>query len=498
MATAMADTRADTAATGRSPILPLWVVGAAAAAASGAMMAACFRPLRLSLLAWVAMVPWFTVLPRLGPARTWLLGTLLALVFYRFGLAWGLTLAGPIGGAVIVILSVWMGFSFRVARLLMDRWGTSAMLWALPLTFVGQELIRCEGLPRLRLPFLAIGYTQSEHIWLAQIASLAGVYGLSGLVVLVNAAVAYGLCRRSLGAFAPAGGAVLLVVGLASISQSRVAATGREVSVACIQAEPESSRAYVHLVREALRSPTRPAVVVLPEHAIVDFADEGHPTVRGLAELARAHQAFICVGAHVAAPRGAPCPYDNVGLLIAPDGRIVSIQPKQVPLPFFQDGNPGQTQTTAPSPYGVLGMLICYDGLFTDIPRRLADRGAELLLVPVMDADRWPAQERWQHADMAPMRSIELRRCALRAASSGVSQIIDARGRIIAERPREAGPGILCGTVYSSQVRSPFLRGGYLLAPLAAVLFLGLVFVLTVSQWARALGRFIRGRSVSS
>jgi len=110
--------------------------------------------------------------------------------------------------------------------------------------------------------------------------------------------------------------------------------------------------------------------------------------------MARKCRAVICVGAHTKAPSDAACDFNNVSMLIGSDGRILGEQPKLVPLPFFYDGLPGRTQSVTPTEHGTVGTYICYDGLFTDIPRRAVDAGAEVLLVPSMDAESWPAQER--------------------------------------------------------------------------------------------------------
>jgi hypothetical protein len=64
-------------------------------------MSACYWPLDFHFLAWVALVPWLAVLPRLGAGRAWLFGTVLGLAFYRIGLAWLCTLAGPLGAAAV-------------------------------------------------------------------------------------------------------------------------------------------------------------------------------------------------------------------------------------------------------------------------------------------------------------------------------------------------------------------------------------------------------------
>ena len=50
---------------------------------------------------------------------------------------------------------------------------------------------------------------------------------------------------------------------------------------------------------------------------------------------------------------------------------------------------------------------------------------------------------------MAVFRSIELRRCVVRAASSGTSQIIDAAGHVRAQRTQNQDLGVLLGQVDS-------------------------------------------------
>ncbi|MCZ6699296.1 MAG: hypothetical protein O7D94_10235, partial [Planctomycetota bacterium] len=130
-----------------------WLVAALAASISGAMAATCYWPLDWHFLAWIALVPWFCTLPGLSAGRTWVFGTLMGLVFYRIGFDWMFGLHGPLAGASIVGFAILMGYSFRVARMLMQRFGTGAMLWAAPLCFVGQEVLRSEGLDRFRFSY---------------------------------------------------------------------------------------------------------------------------------------------------------------------------------------------------------------------------------------------------------------------------------------------------------------------------------------------------------
>jgi apolipoprotein N-acyltransferase len=477
--------------------VPQWAWATLAALTSAAVMSACYWPLNLHWLAWVALVPWLVALPGIGAGRAWLFGTVAGLAFYRIGLAWLCTLAGPLGTAAVVVLAVWMGFSFRLAKLLMERFSTWAMVWAVPFTFVGQEVLRCEGLPHYRFAYLAWGYSQSHNLWIAQIASIGGVYFVSFLLIAFNSALAYALIRRKPRNWAVVAAIAGLVILLAYTSQPSVNQPEKQVSVACVQAETSFYPDYIDLTRQALSHADKPVFVVLPEHAIYDYATEQHLLVKALADLASKHRAYICVGAHVRAKQGAPCNFDNVALLIDPQGRIVGRQAKAVPIPFFHDGNPAESQEVIDTPYGRTGTYVCYDATFTDVPRRLVDMGAELLLGPVMDVEDWPAQERWQHADMAPFRSIELRRCAVRAASSGISQIIDTHGRIGRQRTREEGPGIICGPAYFSSERTLFIRGGYMFANAVGLGYLAAIVGLTLANWWSRVARARRPASHS-
>lgn len=454
-------------------------------------MAACFCPLNYHWLAWIALVPFLLTLPKLTPGSASLCGTIMGLVFYRIGLAWMFRLNGPLAGGVIVGLAIWMGFSFRVARLLMDRFSPRAMLWAVPLTFAGQEVLRCEGHSRFRFPFLAWGYSQSHNLWISQVASMGGVYFISFLLVLVASAIAWFLSQKSFRSFVPALVCITAVLGLAVISQPRDYASLPKITVACVQAETYKMSVFSDLATQAAQMNPRPSFIVLPEHTITDYATESHGLVNSLMELAKSKDAFICVGAHTRAPRGAICDFYNVAMLIGPQRSILSAQAKCVPIPFFNDGAPGESQGVTPTPHGVVGSYVCYEGLFTDIARREADLGAEILLVPNMDPEPWPDQERFQHAEMAPIRSIELRRCAVRANSAGISEIVDATGSVIARRTKQQGPGILAGKVYAASDRTLFARGGFLFARAVGYTFVLAIVGLTLSEWAGGFRRRI-------
>jgi apolipoprotein N-acyltransferase len=179
-----------------------------------------------------------------------------------------------------------------------------------------------------------------------------------------------------------------------------------------------------------------------------------------------------------------------VGVLIDPEGDIALRQLKMVPVQFMFDGNPGIEQEITDTPHGKLGVLVCLDSSFTDHPRRLCALGAEILLVPVFNNKKWPQQQRWCQMDMAAFRSIELRRCAVRAASSGVSMIVDATGRS-EQRKVDKDPGVLQGEVYALGEQTIFSRGGYMFVIAVTYLFMGTAVILTLIEWLSYLRRAV-------
>ncbi len=463
-----------------------WLRGLLAALLSGGLATAAFASAPLHLLAWIAFVPFASMLPRISARQAWVCGTVLALVYYRIGLNWLITIAGPVAAAAIVVYAVWMGLAFALVRMLIGRFGPTALLWALPLAFTGQEILRSEGLPRLRFPYMALGYSQPPDSAIVHATAIGGVYVVSLLLIAVNGAIAFALIRRTRASWSTvvAAGATAGLVAMAG-AMTHVE-TGRPINVAAIQAETLGYRQMAALVEEAAGDPMKPEFIVLPEHTIGDMATERHPFVRSLSDIARRHAIHICVGAHVPSAPGSSCDYDNIGLLIGPDGRMIFMQPKAVPLPFFQDGEPARSLHTFDTPATRLGIYVCYDGDFTDVPRRYADLGAEIMLVPVMNPMQWPVRQRNQQAAMARFRSLETARPSVRGASSGTSMIVDYDGRIVGQREQKEGPGYICGQIHAGLSRTGFVRGGHLVARAIVWLFLlGIVIVPTLSRLRR-------------
>ncbi|MFI5263396.1 MAG: apolipoprotein N-acyltransferase, partial [Candidatus Kapaibacterium sp.] len=100
---------------------------------------------------------------------------------------------------------------------------------------------------------------------------------------------------------------------------------------------------------------------------------------------------------------------------------------------FFKLPFKGQL-VTAPDTARICTM-ICYESVYPSYVREFVKRGAELITVITNDGWYGKSSGPFQHNRFAILRAIENRRWVARSANTGISSVIDDRGRIVEERP---------------------------------------------------------------
>ena len=77
-----------------------------------------------------------------------------------------------------------------------------------------------------------------------------------------------------------------------------------------------------------------------------------------------------------------------------------------------------------------LGVLICYEAIFPELAAQTVDAGAQVLLN--VSNDGWFRQSSapYQHLAHAVLRAVEQRRPLVRVTNTGISVVVDAKGRI--------------------------------------------------------------------
>ncbi len=407
-----------------TPVMGFWSLALWVAIAAGAFHAAYAFSHGGFLVAL-----YLFALARLVQAGTWRRG------FYA-GLAVGFLLATFrltffwrifSGGAVALwyVYAFWIGLFIALGgnciRVLPSRWG-----WVLlPFLWCGLEYFRSE-LYYLRFSWLSPAFAFSEAPASAPLRQL-GAYGLS--FVLMGVAVGAGLLWNK----SKIRSVAVLAVGCGLLSlwgffvSSRGNQTGMtHLRIAGSQMEvPDQKEVIIRLTDLAQKYPDV-ELLVLSEYTFMG------PIPQPVKDWCHAHRRYLVVGGEDPLPGGK---FYNTSFVICPGGEIVFKQVKTVPIQFFKDGLPAPEQKVWESPWGKIGICICYDLSYTRVTDELVRQGARVLIVPTMDVEDWGRRQHELHARVAPLRAAEYGVPIFRLASSGISQAVDCRGKVVASAP---------------------------------------------------------------
>jgi apolipoprotein N-acyltransferase len=428
-------------------------------------------------VAWVALVPLLVALPGTRGWRAFRLGYVtgavsalgllywIALVVVQYG---GIPL--PIGVAIMVALCLAFAlfpsvFAWAVSRLV-DTYGTAGLLGA-PVVWTATEFLRAHTL--FEFPWCQLGYSQYRFAPAIQIASVTAVYGVSFLLAASSTLVAFlALERRPRRRRAAVGGLLVIVGGAwggGAWALSRPLPESGHIRVGLVQggirqedkwlperAQDNISR-HLRLTEEAAERGAR--LVVWPESA-VPFLFDSTPSLAALLRATTvsrdiylffgnddrvedaAGQSRLYVGAKLLTPRGdVAARYHKIQLV--PFGEYVPLQPLFTLGGRFaakvvrevSDFTHGSEPVVAEVDGHLVGGYICYEAIFPALVRRFAAEGAELLINITNDAWYGTTSAPHQHLAMAAFRAVENRRYMVRAANTGITAVVDPRGRIL-------------------------------------------------------------------
>jgi apolipoprotein N-acyltransferase len=225
--------------------------------------------------------------------------------------------------------------------------------------------------------------------------------------------------RRLPGTVGPIAAAVLMY--LPNLPRSPGHATLHVAGVQLEEAKPQVVADA--LDRLALAHPEA-QILVLSEYT---FSDSVPPMIR---DVVRKRARYLVVGG---CQYAAGEQYYDTAFVLGPDGHDVFEQAKSVPVQFMQDGLPATTRKVWNSPWGKIGIAVCYDLSYARVMDDFVRQGAQGLIIPTMDLQSWGEFERRMlHGRLAPVRSAEYGIPTFGVWSSGISQLTDCYGRVIA------------------------------------------------------------------
>ena len=484
----------------------------ALAALSGLLLAGALPGLDWGWLAWVGLVPFLSLFPFRSAKSAFGHGLVLGIFYLGVMAYWIVVFAGHIIGPALstlgwVLITLYQAFYLGVwavgAQWLHRRPNPWAFRLGVPALWAVVEWGRQSG--ALGLGWGDLAYTQHFALPILQVTKLTGIWGLAFLIVLVSAALLEVWQRRRLGAFPRLTAALLLLAlggGVWTIHAEHLQPTFVAAALqGNIDQNTDQTPAYVERVMQTFTAQGREAagrgatLVVWPETAYPGFLRGGVSNPDGLARLSmeavQNHQTLLVGGVEHDWDVGKDA---NALFSVTPSGQIAgSYQKRQlvpfgefVPgrswLPFVEalhvtnfDMKPGadiQALLDGGPDAGKIGATICFESSYPRFLREQVQRGASLLVISTDDTWFGRTAAARQHSAIAAVRAAEADRYLVRSAATGVSQVIDPTGHVLAEA------GLFQAAVVSAPVQSrttltPYVRWGDWFVGFCALILVG-------------------------
>lgn len=544
----------------------LFIAAAASAATLALSLPSELAPYGIPLLGFVCLIPYFSALHRTRSYReAALLGFVFGslshflssywLMFFKDYAIWTIGATSVAYGFLHMLVAGFLrrfsmigspqGQSIEIEQPTRPLWGhlrgQSTLLrpFAIAAVWTIWECLKSVGF--LGYPWGLIAYSVNTIDALNQIADALGVYGLSFLLALSNAAILeWGQSkRRSLPVFGVLLAISVWFLGYGLFRLSSSVPVVDQVPMVLVQHNGDSwvqggetaalrkcqelSRKGKQLFKDGkavllkrdsnhFNEWDKPALVVWSETVLRRPFDDYKPYFR----KQPSRDPFIPFLEELDIPllTGAPVILDwetydatNSAILLSPEGEIVDSYAKThlVPfaetIPFWENkwmrdfmkkvaGLEGQwnagtehTVMTVQTPSGRplrFGVPICFEDAFADTCAAFFKNGADVLINLTNDSWSRTVSAETQHLVVARYRAIENRRVLIRSTNGGVTCVVDAEGRIIVKAPlfEETALAVTVPIQVGSGKTSYFLLGDWF--PL--LLFFALLRLLLVDN----------------
>jgi apolipoprotein N-acyltransferase len=470
-------------------------------ALAGVLLAGSFAPLNWWWLAIlspaVLMWLWQGATPRVGAwlgfwfnAGTFAAGTYwLYISIHVMGQA-PMWIAVALMAALVAI----MGLYHAALGYFVTRWlpATGLVRWLLGVPAAWLLIEWWRGWFLSGFSWLSLGYSQTDT-WLAAYAPIAGVYGISAILLLGAGgltAIVCGSTWRARVAGAVAFAAPWLIAGaIRSIDWTEV--SGPPVTVAIVQGNVSPDQkwlddhqdAILKLYRELTEKVLGTQLIVWPESAVPDLINNQVPYLSDLARETISHHSSLVLGIlreddqeryynSVLSLGGKLAWYDKDHLVpfaeFFPVPGFVRSWLRMMALPYSDFTRGGANQPPLPAAGLLLGATVCYEDAYGSAMLGVL-RQANALVNVTNDAWFTHSTARYQHFQIARMRAIEAGRYMIRAANDGVSGVIGPHGEVVALAPQYQ-VYVLHSTLTPRSGLTPYARvGNWLIVILSAL-----------------------------
>ena len=402
-----------------------------------------FPSFNLSLLGWVCLVPFIIAVDRERSIRAVIGHSLICgWIIFLGGMYW-LVNVTCLGLILLTFYMAWYIVLFGIIRFYCKKF------IVIPIAWTALEYIRSNFMGGI--PWLLLGASQYGWLPLIQIAGITGVYGVSFIVALVNAALA---TRKRIHIIAT----VLLLGAVVIYGKHKMdqPLLGERVKVAIVQPNiPQNIKwdpGHTIWMMDRLERLTAGIkgvlFVVWPETAVPQL-EQNRGIYNRVSLLAKKMGENIILGstgvsngrnynsAFIMSPEGKVCgEYRKIHLVAF--GEYV---PFSGVFPFLKGFTPIEEGFCRGNDYKVfevknhgeearVAVVICFEDIFPQLVRRFVRKGAQLLVNITNDAWFGNTGAVYQHAYLSVFRAVENGVPLVRATNTGLSCFINSRGRI--------------------------------------------------------------------
>lgn len=438
------------------------------------MTGLAFPKFDLYFLGWLSLLPLLFVLHKRKPVQALLLGWISGFSFYAVLIYWIPAVPAHYGNIswelsfVVYLIFItflglfWACFSFLYAKI--QKGFPRSIYLIAPFLWVTFEYILTYCLTGF--PWGLLGYSQYKNLPLIQMSSLTGVYGIAFVLLLFQCLFVYSMNFRKKSPFLFAVGtvAVIHLVGLFSIKDISPDENSFQSTVVQgnIQADTDFSKLstqeiselfqrHLDLSHQAATQGSR--LIIWPELSVPfcfscafsyfpDFTSE-------LVELSQENDVSFLLGTNEIKRTQDQILYYNTASFLRPDLSLNfyhkmhlvpfgEYTPYRIIFSFISKFTHAIGELTPGSDYILhqfeglnFASPICYEIIFPEISRKFVKKGASFLITITNDGWYGKSSAPFQHFTIAVFRAVENRRFVLRAATTGVSGIIDPFGRIL-------------------------------------------------------------------
>ncbi len=506
---------------------------------SGLLLVLSFPKSEFSGLAFIAILPLLYTLNR--PRRkvpALVCGVITGFIFSIGGLYWLTITMENYGGVPRVIsLILLVIFSFYLSLYVgLFAWGTVRvgkagipLMVSAPLLWVALEYAR--GHLLTGFPWNLFGYTQYKNLLLIQISDVTAVYGVSFLLVLINAAFTQMLVTlKNLRSFRELLAPILTLLisvgltvsyGVYRINEIHAAQPERSIKVGVVQGNIEQDQKWdprfrdkilaIHTRLARMAAEEQPDLILWPEASVPFYFMVDREFQSKLLTLIDDIGIDLLFGSPDYILKDGERLFFNSVFLVSPGAELRGRYDKIHLVPFGEyvplrkalffvrpiidqigDMTPGRKVSLMQTAKGTCGTPICYEVILPDLVRRFVLAGADF--IATLTNDNWFGQSSapYQHFSMAVFRAVENRVPLVRSANSGISGVVAADGRILKKT------GIFEESVFTERItflersKTFYTRFGDIFAFLCIA---GSVLCLAVS-WicSRSQGAVVRGQ----